>query len=85
MVHQAGSENLTNGAVASRGSSGTNSIVASWGRGEDGQLGLGDADERLVPTAVCALTGAGTTAVYCGAEYTVAVCQDVGQVYSWGW
>ena len=30
--------------------------VFTWGRGEDGQLGLGDADERIVPTKVATLS-----------------------------
>ncbi|KAJ0879526.1 putative regulator of chromosome condensation 1/beta-lactamase-inhibitor protein II [Helianthus annuus] len=29
-------------------------IVCSWGRGEDGQLGHGDAEDRLSPTQLSA-------------------------------
>lgn len=60
-------------------------MVLSWGRGEDGQLGHGDADDRNNPEAVHALMGQGVTSVHCGAEYTVAVSGDQQQVYSWGW
>ncbi|KXZ50732.1 hypothetical protein GPECTOR_15g416 [Gonium pectorale] len=60
-------------------------VVASWGRGEDGQLGHGQADECLIPTAITALTDAGIDNVVCGAEYTVAVASSRGQIYSWGW
>jgi alpha-tubulin suppressor-like RCC1 family protein len=61
------------------------SIVASWGRGEDGQLGHGDAEERLRPQAVFALLGAGITSVHCGAEYSVAVSASRRETYAWGW
>ncbi|GLC44604.1 hypothetical protein PLESTB_001324500 [Pleodorina starrii] len=60
-------------------------VVASWGRGEDGQLGHGQADECLAPKAINALTDAGIESVVCGAEYTIAVAPSRGQVYSWGW
>ncbi|CAG9464121.1 unnamed protein product [Pedinophyceae sp. YPF-701] len=57
----------------------------AWGNGEDGQLGMGDPQPRLVPTIVPALTGKGITAVYSGAEHTVAHCPAQKLVYSWGW
>ncbi|EFJ39741.1 hypothetical protein VOLCADRAFT_70529 [Volvox carteri f. nagariensis] len=60
-------------------------IVTSWGRGEDGQLGHGQADECLAPKAISTLTDAGIESVVCGAEYTIAVAPSRGQVYSWGW
>lgn len=60
-------------------------VTASWGRGEDGQLGHGDAEERLRPHAVFSLLKKGITAVYCGAEYSVAVSSTTGTIYSWGW
>jgi alpha-tubulin suppressor-like RCC1 family protein len=60
-------------------------VVASWGRGEDGQLGHGDAEQVNAPKAVHALLGADVSAVCCGAEYTVAVSKQHRRVYSWGW
>lgn len=57
----------------------------AWGRGEDGQLGHGDADDRHGPEAVHTLIRKGVTGVHCGAEYTVAVCRERQEVYSWGW
>lgn len=60
-------------------------VVASWGRGEDGQLGHGDAEQVDAPRAVHALLGADVSAVCCGAEYTVAVSKQHRRVYSWGW
>lgn len=64
------------------------SIVVSWGRGEDGQLGHGDAEERLNPQAVFSLIGKNVRFVTCGAEYSVCVAKDsddADEVYAWGW
>lgn len=60
-------------------------IVCSWGRGEDGQLGHGDAEDRLSPTHLSALDGHGIVSVTCGADHTVAYSDSGMQVYSWGW
>lgn len=60
-------------------------IALSWGRGEDGQLGHGDAEERYEPQAIYALIGAGATSVHSGAEYSLACCRQRREVYSWGW
>ena len=57
----------------------------SWGRGEDGQLGHGDAKERTKPFAIAHLKGEGLSAVVAGAEYSVALSQTRHMVYSWGW
>ena len=62
-----------------------NGIVLSWGRGEDGQLGHGDAEERTRPQAIFHLLGANCSAVYSGAEYSVAASRANNTVYSWGW
>lgn len=47
--------------------------------------GMGDAEDRLAPTSVAALAGAGITAIACGAEYSLAVAAAKQRVYSWGW
>mmetsp|Transcript_21218 Transcript_21218/g.63879 ORF Transcript_21218/g.63879 Transcript_21218/m.63879 type:complete len:457 (+) Transcript_21218:327-1697(+) len=60
-------------------------LLIAWGRGEDGQLGLGDAEDRLSPTNVAALAGKGISAIACGAEYTLAISEADQRVYSWGW
>jgi hypothetical protein len=60
-------------------------MVLSWGRGEDGQLGHGDADERAQPHAVHALLNTEISSVICGAEYSVALSRERQEVYSWGW
>lgn len=60
-------------------------IVCSWGRGEDGQLGHGDAEDRYTPTRVTALDGKDIISVICGADHTAAYSESLMQVYSWGW
>lgn len=47
--------------------------------------GMGDAEDRLAPTSVAALAGAGITAITCGAEYSLAVAAAKQRVYAWGW
>ncbi|KAK3144729.1 hypothetical protein QOZ80_4AG0317040 [Eleusine coracana subsp. coracana] len=60
-------------------------MLCSWGRGEDGQLGHGDAEDRLVPTVLSSFHAPGITLVICGADHTTAYSEDELQVYSWGW
>ncbi|KZV19038.1 hypothetical protein F511_08466 [Dorcoceras hygrometricum] len=59
--------------------------VCSWGRGEDGQLGHGDADDRFSPTLLSGLDGKGIVSVSCGSDHTAAYSDSEAQVYSWGW
>ncbi|KAG9147843.1 hypothetical protein Leryth_003445 [Lithospermum erythrorhizon] len=60
-------------------------VVCSWGKGEDGQLGLGDAEDRLFPTRLSALDDHEILSVSCGADHTIAYSDSRLQVYSWGW
>lgn len=60
-------------------------LVVSWGRGEDGQLGHGDANEYAEPKAIHSLIQSGVTSISCGAEYTIAVSKPKRAIYSWGW
>ncbi|KAI4336459.1 hypothetical protein L6164_014983 [Bauhinia variegata] len=60
-------------------------IVCSWGRGEDGQLGHGDAEDRLLPTQLSALDGHEIASLTCGADHTTAYSVSRLEVYSWGW
>lgn len=55
----------------------------AWGSNTNGQLGTGDQDERLVPTAVEALAGETVVAVSSGTSHTLALTED-GQVYAFG-
>lgn len=56
--------------------------VFSWGRGEDGQLGLGDTSDQDEPTYVDALRGVGVRQIACGSGHTVVLTTD-GEVYTW--
>nr|KAJ0208253.1 hypothetical protein LSAT_V11C500282280 [Lactuca sativa] len=60
-------------------------VVCSWGRGEDGQLGHGDAEDRLSPTQLSALDGQEIVSLTCGADHTTAFSESSLNVYSWGW
>ncbi|GER49683.1 regulator of chromosome condensation family protein [Striga asiatica] len=60
-------------------------VVCSWGRGEDGQLGHGDAEDRFFPTQLSALNDQEIVSVTCGADHTTAYSESKLQVYSWGW
>ncbi|CAA6660402.1 unnamed protein product [Spirodela intermedia] len=55
------------------------------GTGEDGQLGHGDAGDRLLPTVIGALVGQDIVSVTCGADHTTAYSESGLQLYSWGW
>ncbi|XP_065876398.1 ultraviolet-B receptor UVR8 [Euphorbia lathyris] len=60
-------------------------MVCSWGRGEDGQLGHGDAEDRPSPTQLSMLAGLEIISVTCGADHTMAYSESHTDVYSWGW
>ncbi|KAA8531144.1 hypothetical protein F0562_005853 [Nyssa sinensis] len=60
-------------------------VVCSWGRGEDGQLGHGDAEDRFSPTQLSALDGHEILSVTSGADHTIAYSESRMQAYSWGW
>lgn len=59
--------------------------MCSWGRGEDGQLGHGDAEERHLPTIVSALEDCEISFITCGADHTTACSNTQKTVHSWGW
>lgn len=60
-------------------------IVCSWGRGEDGQLGHGDAEDRPTPTQLSTLDGLDIISITCGADHTTSYSESRMEVYSWGW
>ena len=60
-------------------------LHSAGGRGEDGQLGHGDAEERKEPQAIYGLLNSGVTSVHSGAEYSLACCRNRREVFSWGW
>eukprot|EP00753_Platysulcus_tardus_P014506 PLAT4383.2.p1 GENE.PLAT4383.2~~PLAT4383.2.p1 ORF type:complete len:552 (+),score=129.47 PLAT4383.2:26-1681(+) len=57
--------------------------VYSWGRGEDGQLGLGDTNDQCLPVFVEALKDKDVRQVACGSGHTVVLSVD-GEVFTWG-
>ncbi|XP_057496040.1 ultraviolet-B receptor UVR8-like isoform X2 [Actinidia eriantha] len=58
--------------------------VQSWGRNQNGQLGLGTTEDSPVPQKIDAFQGICVKMVAAGAEHTAAVTED-GQLYGWGW
>ncbi|MCD7465237.1 Ultraviolet-B receptor uvr8 [Datura stramonium] len=58
--------------------------VQSWGRNQNGQLGLGTTEDSLVPRKIEAFMGIPVKMVAAGAEHTAAVTED-GELYGWGW
>ena len=55
--------------------------VYAWGDNDDGQLGLGDREERLTPTKVEGLPK--VKAIAAGGGYSLALTES-GEVYAWG-
>uniref|UniRef100_J3M0R0 FYVE-type domain-containing protein n=1 Tax=Oryza brachyantha TaxID=4533 RepID=J3M0R0_ORYBR len=48
--------------------------VFTWGKGAEGQLGLGDYINRSSPTLVEALEGRNVESIVCGFNFTAAIC-----------
>ncbi|KAG8100097.1 hypothetical protein GUJ93_ZPchr0013g33969 [Zizania palustris] len=48
--------------------------VFTWGKGAEGQLGLGDYNNRDTPTLVEALEGRHVESIVCGFNFTAAIC-----------
>lgn len=55
----------------------------AWGNNANGQLGLGDQEERLVPTKVTALADETIIDVSSGTSHTLVLTED-GEVYGFG-
>ncbi|XP_047063281.1 PH, RCC1 and FYVE domains-containing protein 1-like [Lolium rigidum] len=55
-----------------------NGKVFTWGKGSDGQLGLGDYDNRSSPTLVEALEGRHVQSIACGSNFSAAICLHKG-------
>lgn len=58
-------------------------MMYSWGRGEDGQLGLGDTNDQYRPVPVDVLKDRGVVQICCGSGHTVVLSEE-GEVYTWG-
>ena len=57
--------------------------VYSWGNGEHGRLGHGDATTYRVPGVVRCLMGERVSQVACGGAHTAALT-EAGEVFTWG-
>ncbi|KNC50223.1 UVB-resistance protein UVR8 [Thecamonas trahens ATCC 50062] len=57
--------------------------VYTWGKGDDGQLGLGATGQAVLPTQVVALDGIRIASVSAGGAHTVAL-DAAGNVFAWG-
>ena len=57
--------------------------VWSFGDGDYGKLGHGNATRTLNPTKIEALQGLKVQKVLCGAQFSVALTKD-GKVFTWG-
>jgi len=55
----------------------------AWGRGEDGQLGVGDKLDQFKPRLVVGLDDEDVAQVACGSGHTVALSLE-GKVFAWG-
>jgi alpha-tubulin suppressor-like RCC1 family protein len=78
---------VAGGAASSTSSSSSSPVygeltVYSWGRGEDGQLGIGDTSDQDEPTYVDSLRGVGVKEIACGSGHTVVLTVE-GEVYTW--
>jgi uncharacterized protein (TIGR03118 family) len=75
-------------AVATHGNGASYAItddgaLYAWGQNSNGQLGLGDLANRLVPTQVTALDSETVIDVATGTSHTLALTAD-GKVFAWG-
>ncbi|XP_022862564.1 ultraviolet-B receptor UVR8-like [Olea europaea var. sylvestris] len=58
--------------------------VISWGSGEDGQLGLGNNEERERVCTITSLLSNEVSSVVAGSRNSLAICAD-GKLFTWGW
>lgn len=67
-----------------RRSSSQTTHVFVWGRGGDGQLGVGNDSDQNVPVECVGLREQTVLGIACGGKHCCAVTKQ-GDVYSWGW
>jgi hypothetical protein len=56
--------------------------VFSWGRGDNGRLGLGGNSNENKPVCISDFDGMNVSSVSCGAEHTAAIAD--GKLFCWG-
>lgn len=62
----------------------SNPIILAWGSGEDGQLGIGNIEEKDWVCSINALDNQRVSAVVAGSRNSLAICED-GKLFTWGW
>ncbi|RYR32746.1 hypothetical protein Ahy_A10g047275 isoform B [Arachis hypogaea] len=62
----------------------SNSHIIAWGSGEDGQLGIGNNEEKEWVCVVKALDHQRVRSVVAGSRNSLAICDD-GKLFTWGW
>ncbi|KAK1264296.1 hypothetical protein QJS04_geneDACA011896 [Acorus gramineus] len=62
----------------------SDSVILSWGSGEDGQLGIGSWEEREWVCSVKSLESKNISSVVAGSRNSLAICGD-GKLFTWGW
>lgn len=60
-----------------------NGNIYTWGNNSLGELGLGDKENRVIPTLVSTLQNVRILKISCGSSHSFAI-SDSGIVYSWG-
>ena len=78
---QSGSDNNENCGYEVSGKSAMSMNVYMWGRGEDGQIGLGDTSDQFKPMLIESLKD--VKEISCGSGHTV-ILTTKGRVFSWG-
>ncbi|KAL8161813.1 hypothetical protein V2J09_013302 [Rumex salicifolius] len=58
--------------------------VIAWGAGEDGQLGLGNNEDKEWTCEVRSLQTCSVSSIVAGSRNSLAICQD-GKLFTWGW
>ncbi|KAF5179021.1 Ultraviolet-b receptor uvr8 [Thalictrum thalictroides] len=61
-----------------------NPIILAWGSGEDGQLGIGDNEDKEWVCSIKSLESQKVASVVAGSRNSLAICQD-GKLFTWGW
>ncbi|GAA0141368.1 ubiquitin-protein ligase [Lithospermum erythrorhizon] len=60
------------------------SAVISWGSGEDGQLGIGNNEEKEWVCAIKSLHSSSVASLVAGSRNSLAISHD-GKLFTWGW
>lgn len=58
--------------------------VIAWGSGEDGQLGIGNIEEKEWVCSIDPLSSEKVCSVVAGSRNSLAICED-GKLFTWGW